>query len=99
MGVSPSPSLNGREHRKRRATAAGFPPALTVARALSGGAPVSGKASTGATGLDEPPGAVDLARGGSRMMRRRWGKEARVSSLVTKIRSKASALYRVVWSI
>jgi hypothetical protein len=31
---------------------------------------MSGKASTGAAGLDEPPRAIDLARGGSRMMQR-----------------------------
>jgi hypothetical protein len=39
-------------------------------QALGGGAPASGKVSTGAAGLGEPPGAVDLARGGSRTMRR-----------------------------
>jgi hypothetical protein len=42
---------------------AGFPPALTAVRALGGGALASGKASTGAAGLGEPPGAVALAWG------------------------------------
>jgi hypothetical protein len=83
---------------KRRAAATGFPRALTAAWALGGGAPMSGKASTGAAGLGEPPRAVDLAWGGSRTMRRWWGKEARVSSLAAKIRSKTSALYKVVCS-
>jgi hypothetical protein len=70
---------------KRHAAAASFPRALTAVRALGGGAPASGKASTGAAGLVEPPGAIDLVQGGSRMMRQRRGKEARVSSLAGKI--------------
>jgi hypothetical protein len=49
--------------------AASFPRALTAVRALGGGAPASGKATTGAAGLVEPPGAIDLVQGGSRMMR------------------------------
>jgi hypothetical protein len=41
-----------------------------VEQVVGGGAPALGKASTGAAFLGEPPGAVDLVRGGSRMMRR-----------------------------
>jgi hypothetical protein len=43
---------------------AGLPRALAAARAHSGGAPASRKASIGVVGLGNPPGVVGLARGG-----------------------------------
>jgi hypothetical protein len=43
---------------------ASLPRALAAARAHSGGAPASRKASIGVVGLGNPPGVVGLARGG-----------------------------------
>jgi hypothetical protein len=49
---------------KRHVAVAGVAPALVAARVHGGGALASGKASTGAAGLGEPPVVVGLARGG-----------------------------------
>jgi hypothetical protein len=86
MGVSPSPSLNGEDHRKRCVAVAGLPRALAAVQAPSGGSPVMGKASTGVAGLEEPLVVVGSAQGGasSRTMRQRQGNEGRVLSLAVK---------------
>jgi hypothetical protein len=65
MGVSPSPSLNGRDHRKKTRGGGRFPSSFGGGASSLWGCSGVGKGFYEAAGLGEPPRVVSLARGGA----------------------------------
>jgi hypothetical protein len=93
MGFSPSPSLNDGDHWKKTHDGGWSPSSFGGGGSSRWWCSGVGKGFYGGGG----PRRTSWG-GGSRMMWRWWGKEARVSPLAAKIRSKTGAISRAFCS-
>jgi hypothetical protein len=73
MGVSPGPSLNDGDHRKKTRGGGWFPLSFGSGVSHCGGGPASGKASTGAAVTGGPPPSSSSAWGTLDLVVRRRG--------------------------